>query len=109
MWPRPQAESVARQFADNKSDETHGESAWSFCQKAKVGQTRRGAGVPDPGDGYPVYLAEAAGQERSQGQAAVYRAAKTEKKMVSVRAFVIWGTQMTILVIWGTSRHLGNK
>ena len=30
-------------------------------------------------------------------------------QLVQKRAFVIWGAQMTILVIWGTSHHLGNK
>ena len=47
-WPRPQAESVVSTFVGDKSDEPHGQSARRFCQKEGVGQTRRGAGFPDP-------------------------------------------------------------
>ena len=47
-WPRPQAESVARQFTGDKSDELPSPYAQHFSQKQKMLQTQGRAGFPDP-------------------------------------------------------------
>ena len=114
MWSRPQAEGVARQICRQQERRAAQRIRPAFLPKSGSGPNAKGRRFPRP-NGYLVYLAEAAGRERSPPDLLTTRAASrtayppgvsAKKKRLGYPGKIEHALQCRLLAKYGHTTHI---